>query len=72
MEKCNPSYLKDCTLALLSSGHGFHVQWLPDVLLAKEYMDEVTQPPSPLLLQACAVSNMALATWTAAANFLPH
>lgn len=62
MEKFNPSSLKDSTLAGLSSSHGFHVQWLPDMLHVKEYMDEVTQPPSPLLLQACAVSIMALAT----------
>lgn len=46
-------------------------KWLPDMLHAKEYMDEVTQPASPPLLQACAVSIVALATWTAATNFSP-
>lgn len=46
--------------------------WLPDVLHAEEYRDEVTQPPSPLLLQTCAVSIVALATWAAAANFSAH
>lgn len=46
-------------------------KWLPDVLHAKEYMDDVTQPASSPLLQACAVSIMALATWAAATNFSP-